>query len=150
MEILDRHHVRDRPAEERHPRGMPLQRSARVAGSPAGRPTWSLSDAEELGRFEGSHLSRPPRVQWSRLKTVLSHPVQQLRRCCEANHEAFQCVCVAWSLLGQPNVAVTGALTWRASMFSGWLDVTSSRANVPKRTYAARSRSESDKELLPH
>ena len=32
----------------------------------------------------------------------------------------------------------------------GWLDVTSPRANVPKRTYAARSRSESDKELLPH
>ena len=38
----------------------------------------------------------------------------------------------------------------RASVLSGWLDVTSSRADVPKRTYAAHWRSESGKELLPH
>src|SRR5438552_10168282 len=42
------------------------------------------------------------------------------------------------------------ALTLRAPVLSGWLDVTSFRANGPKRTYAARWRSESGKELLPH
>ena len=51
-------------------------------------------------------------------------------------------------------IAVAGsnrcALSLRASVLSGWLYVTLFRANVLKHIYAARWRSESDKELLPH